>query len=115
VLVADQQIDDVVERRKIELAADREGGVRQVLVGNCLLRRNRGQWRPKLKKLGSIDWRRSNGTMWEGRAMIGGRVSKAAHNVVLTTNAIKRHLGLALTPEEQRIEDAFKRGEYAPQ
>ena len=47
--------------------------------------------------------------------MIGGRVSKAAHNVVLTTNAIKRHLGLALAPEEQRIEDAFKRGEYAAQ
>jgi hypothetical protein len=47
--------------------------------------------------------------------MIGGRVSKAAHNVVLTTNAIKRHLGLPLSPEEQRIEDAFKQGEYAPE
>ena len=42
--------------------------------------------------------------------MIGGRVSKAGHNVLLTTNVVKRTLGLPLTPEEQRVEDAFCRG-----
>ncbi len=43
--------------------------------------------------------------------MIGGRVCKAGHNVTLTTNAIKTKLGLELSAEEQRIEDAFRRGE----
>jgi len=44
--------------------------------------------------------------------MIGGKVSKAHHNVTLTTNAINKHIGLQLSPEEQRVEDAFNRGDY---
>lgn len=47
---------------------------------------------------------------WEGRAMIGGRVSKASQNITLTTNLIKNELGIALNPEEQRAEQAFLRG-----
>jgi DNA sulfur modification protein DndB len=42
--------------------------------------------------------------------MIGGRVSKATNNVVLTTNFIKTQLGIALTPEEQRAEDNYLEG-----
>jgi DNA sulfur modification protein DndB len=79
-------------------------------VGNALMQ-NGGGWKRPLAKLRSIDWSRSNAKLWEGRAMIGGRVSKAGHNVTLTTNAVKKHLGVKLTPDEQRIEDAFRRGE----
>jgi DNA sulfur modification protein DndB len=43
--------------------------------------------------------------------MLGGRVSKAEMNVTLTTNLLKKHLGLSLTPEEQRVEDAHARGD----
>ena len=50
-------------------------------------------------------------TTWEGRAMIGGRVSKASQNVILTTNVIKEALGLPMSPEEQRAEEAFLKGE----
>lgn len=82
-------------------------------VGNALLRNGKSNWKTRLKRLKGLDWSRSNSKLWEGRAMIGGRVSKAQHNVILTTNAIKRHISLDLTPEEQRVEDAFKRGEYA--
>jgi len=82
-------------------------------VGNTLLRNGVKNWKVKLRKLKSIDWSRSNAKQWEGRAMIGGRVSKAHHNVTLTTNVIKQHIGLGLSPEEQRIEDAFNRGDYA--
>lgn len=81
-------------------------------IGNALLRNSGANWKAKLKKLKTIDWSRSNSKLWEGRAMIGGRVSKAQHNVILTTNAIKRHLGLDLMSEEQRVEEAFNRGEY---
>jgi DNA sulfur modification protein DndB len=81
-------------------------------AGHALLAASRSDWKQVGAKLGELDWSRANATVWEGRAMIGGRVSKAAHNVILTTNFIKRHLDVPLTPEEQRVEDAYKRGEY---
>ncbi len=79
-------------------------------AGNALLRERPKQWREEVKKIGKINWRRDNVELWEGRALIAGRVSKSQQNIALTTNAIKIALGLALTPEEQRIEDAFQRG-----
>lgn len=80
-------------------------------AGNCLLREHPKDWKKRLKALKDIDWSRSNARTWEGRAMIGGRVSKAGTNVTLTTNAILTALGLALTPDEQRVEDAYNRGD----
>ncbi|HEX5747158.1 MAG TPA: DNA sulfur modification protein DndB [Archangium sp.] len=82
-------------------------------VGNTLLREQPQAWKKSLKKLSRLDWSRSNAKLWEGRALVGGRVSKAGTHVTLTTNLIKAHLGLLLTPEEQRIEDALLRGEHA--
>ena len=82
-------------------------------VGNMLLRSKYTTWKQRLRQLKKIDWTRSNAKLWEGRAMIGGRVSKASHNVTLTTNVIKTRLKLKLTPEEQRVEKAFLRGDYA--
>jgi DNA sulfur modification protein DndB len=80
-------------------------------VGNTLLTeaRDEAHWRPPLKRLGDIDWSRSNRD-WEGRAIVGGKVSKATTNVTLTTNVLRQHLGQAMTPEEQRVEDAYQRG-----
>jgi DNA sulfur modification protein DndB len=68
-------------------------------------------WERVLRRLSAIDWRRGNGAVWEGRALLGGKVSKTAANVLLTTAAIRTALGLPLPPEEQRAEDAFTRGE----
>jgi DNA sulfur modification protein DndB len=81
-------------------------------VGSEVIQQDEKKWKNALKPLRSIDWLRSNTQQWEGRAMLGGRVSKAGHHVTLTTNLVKQHLSLPLTPEEQRIEDAFARGEY---
>jgi DNA sulfur modification protein DndB len=81
-------------------------------VGNTLLKNGKKNWKDKIKKISTMDWSRSNAKLWEGRAMIGGKVSKSHHNVTLTTNAIKMHIGLQLSPEEQRVEDAFYRGDY---
>lgn len=80
-------------------------------MGNTVLQKYPKQWPLRLKKLDTIDWRRTNSKVWEGRALLGGRVSKSQQNVILTSNAIKTHLGLPLSPEEQRVEDAFKRGD----
>jgi len=81
-------------------------------VGNELLREYSDSWKSMLKPLRKIDWSRSNAELWEGRAMIGGRVSKASHNVTLTTNVLKQRMGLQLTPREQRAEDAFQEGDH---
>ena len=89
------------------------GVVLQALArtGNALLQHYPKDWKRRLRPLKKIDWRRTNAGLWEGRALLGGRVSKAQQNIVLTTNAIKTELGLELSPEEQRVEDAFNRGD----
>ncbi len=79
-------------------------------TGNALLKGNPSGWKARLKMLQQIDWSRKNAKVWEGRALIGGKVSKVTTNVVLTTNVIKRHLGIELGPEEQRVENAFAEG-----
>ena len=80
-------------------------------LGNALMRKHPTQWRKKLGKLRGLDWRRANSTLWEGRALSGGRLSKAGRSVVLTANAIKHHFGLPLSKEDQELEDAFNRGQ----
>jgi DNA sulfur modification protein DndB len=81
-------------------------------IGNSLVRKSKSpsSWAPVLRKLRTLDWHRASAT-WEGRAVIGGRVSKSAANVLLTTAAIRCILGLPLPPDEQRAEDAFQGGE----
>jgi DNA sulfur modification protein DndB len=78
-------------------------------VGNYLLLTYPDEWKAKLKSLRRIDWTRNNSALWEGRAMIGGRLSKATQNVVLTTVAIKTALGLPSNPEEEKLENARRR------
>jgi DNA sulfur modification protein DndB len=82
-------------------------------VGNSLLTASTtpSRWLPKLRRLRLIDWRRTNAALWEGRAIVGGRVSKSAANVLLTTAAIRTELGLALPDDERRADQAFRRGE----
>lgn len=82
------------------------------IAGNELLKTSPKDWKGRLKSLKTIDWARSNARLWEGRAMIGGRVSKASHNVTLTANVIKQRLGLDLDAEEQQVENALKRGQH---
>jgi DNA sulfur modification protein DndB len=81
-------------------------------VGNSLLRKSLAprSWTPTLKRLSSVDWSRAN-TDWEGRALVGGRVSKSHQNLTLTVNYLRQHLKLELSAEEQRAEDAYLRGE----
>lgn len=81
-------------------------------LGNTLLRQSMEQtaWQPRLDPLAKVDWSRSNPD-WEGRAIVGGRVSKNHQNVVLTVNYLRQKLGLALGPEEHNVEANYLRGE----
>ncbi|MEU5243773.1 DNA sulfur modification protein DndB [Streptomyces asoensis] len=81
-------------------------------IGNSLLRESTKAtaWKKRLAPLKHVDWSRANAD-WEGRAIVGGRVSKSHQNMTLTVNYLRKHLGLELSPEEQRVEDAYLRGE----
>lgn len=75
-------------------------------AGNTLLKNHPKDWRKRLDALEKIDWSRSNAKVWEGRAMIGGKVSKVSTNIVLTTNIIKQALSLPLDDVQQKVETA---------
>jgi DNA sulfur modification protein DndB len=75
-------------------------------AGKFLYEQHPKEVKKRLQRLRKIDWSRSNAQVWEGRAMIGGSMSKSGLNVTLTANEIKRVLGLSLTAEEQAAEDA---------
>ena len=77
-------------------------------MGNALLKDHPDDWREKLASLKSIDWSRSNPD-WEGRAMIGGKFTKAYYNIYLTSAYIKHTLGLTLTEEEVNAEETLKK------
>ena len=80
-------------------------------AGRTILQRYPTQWREKLTALEQIDWRRANSHLWEGRALLDGQVLKSDRHVTLIANAIKNHFGLALSPNEQKVEDIFLRGD----
>jgi DNA sulfur modification protein DndB len=74
-------------------------------AGRALLAVDRGKWRRRLAPLRKLDWSRSNKRLWEGRAMIAGRLSKTNMSILLTGNVIKRQLRLPLTRDEQEAEE----------
>lgn len=77
------------------------------IAGADLISSDPKKWRERLPALAKLDWSRANTRLWEGRAMIGGRVSKAHNNVILTATAIKTLLDLPMSPEERRAEKHF--------
>jgi len=77
------------------------------IMGHSLIAAEPKKWKERLRTLDRLDWSRSNTKLWEGRAMIGGRVSKAHSNLLLTAAVLKRALSLPLTPEEQKLENSL--------
>jgi DNA sulfur modification protein DndB len=73
-------------------------------AGNALLKKDQRTWGKKLVAIGDIDWSRKNTELWEGRALTKGRVSKANLNITLTSNVIKKAVGVELTDEEMKVE-----------
>jgi len=80
-------------------------------AGTSLLEIEQGKWRKRLAPLRKLDWSRSNKRLWEGRAMIAGRLSKSNMNILLTGNVLKRQLRAPLTREEQDAEGRLKADE----
>ena len=49
-------------------------------VGNAVFDEFQDNWDAKLQNLKNINWRRSHQSLWEGRAMVGGKVSQRGLN-----------------------------------
>lgn len=79
-------------------------------AGRALYAQHPQEVHKRLQRLRKVDWSRSNAKVWEGRAMLGGTMSKSGQNVTLTCNEIKRILGLTLTDDEQSSEAALQSG-----
>jgi DNA sulfur modification protein DndB len=78
-------------------------------LGVDLLASHPNDWKKKLSGLKKVDWGRQTSGLWEGRAMTGGRISKAHNNILLTANVLKKAVGLPLNPQEVEVEAQFKR------
>lgn len=76
-------------------------------AGADLLIQKPNDWQKQLKHIRRIDWARSNTDIWEGRALIYGRLSKARANVALTANLIRQHIGVPLNAECLALEEQF--------
>ena len=104
---------EMANRREVSCASLREefihahGVALQALgiAGADLLAQFPKDWKQHLGNLKQVDWSRSNTEVWEGRAMLQGRISKATHQVTLTSIYLKRILNLEITPEEQQMEE----------
>lgn len=77
------------------------------IVGHELIKHNPKNWKKQLINLKNIDWLKSNTKLWEGRAMIGGRLNKSQMNLTLTVNALKNVLNLKLSKDEEKAEKNF--------
>lgn len=79
------------------------------IAGAELLTRFPNCWRSRLDRIGKVDWSRTNTRLWEGRAMNGGKVSKARDNIILTANVLKRYLEVPLSKDEEETESRFRK------
>ncbi len=76
-------------------------------LGASLLSTVNKDYKKELKKLKKVDWARKNKALWEGRAMIAGKISKSNNSVILTTNHLKNTFRLKLTSEEKKVEQEY--------
>ena len=77
-------------------------------AGADLLSQHPDNWKSRLQELNTIDWSRANKELWEGRALLHGKLSKARTNVALTANVIRKALGVRLSPSDESLEETFK-------
>ncbi len=72
------------------------------LAGNLLINQFPDNWKLRLCNLQKINWHRDNKTIWEGKVIIGGKISGSRNSITLVSNYIKETLGLSLTEDMKR-------------
>ncbi len=82
-------------------------------AGAALIAEHPREWKRRIGALQKVDWSRVNSDLWEGRALVNGRVSKAHTSVALTANLLKTKLGLSLGAKEKQLENSLRAGRRA--
>lgn len=77
------------------------------IAGAQLIAEHPKDWPKRLAKLRDIDWSRANRELWDGRALVAGKVNKSKNNVLLVSNVVFRAMGLPLKDEAARIEALY--------
>lgn len=95
------------ELRKTHINAHGIALIALGFAGRTLVSKYPKKWKNQLSKLERVDWSRSNRQIWEGRTINAGRINASNNNVILTTNLLKKTLGIALTKEERGLEQRF--------
>ena len=80
-------------------------------AGSDLLSQYSDDWQDRLVSLSNLDWSRSNTELWEGRAMLQGKMSAAKRQVDLSASLLKITLGVSLSPDEQKLEEKYMRSQ----
>lgn len=84
------------------------------VAGAALIAENPRGWKRKIATgLEGIEWSRASSEVWEGRALVNGRVSKAHSSILLTANLLKVKLGLGLGAKEKQLESQLNRDNKA--
>ena len=112
-LLASQKKVSCIELRRDYVHAHGVALTALGVLGAALMTHEPKGWKVKLQKLRNLDWARSSSEVWEGRALVGGRVSKAHINLLLTSSLLKQHVGVPLADSEQQIETDFRQRKFA--
>jgi DNA sulfur modification protein DndB len=70
------------------------------MAGHDLINTWPDNWIGMLHILGNLDWSRDNTGLWEGRAMLHGRMRKTHDSIKLTAIVLRQNLGLPLSERE---------------
>jgi DNA sulfur modification protein DndB len=62
------------------------------IAGARAMNDNPEGWPEMLVRLRAVDWSRANRALWEGRALVGGKINRSRTSVVLTAELISRSL-----------------------
>ena len=76
---------DTVHAHGIALEAIAIAGAR--VIGDCP-----DTWQAALAGLRDVDWSRANNVLWEGRALVNGRINRSRTSVLLTAELISRSI-----------------------
>ncbi len=74
------------------------------LAGHTLLQQHPADWTTCISHLNGVDWSRSNTSLWEGKAMNNGKMSKQWQNVQASAAAIRSILNVPVTQEVSETE-----------
>ena len=73
------------------------------IAGARAMNDNPEGWPAMLAGLREVDWSRANRALWEGRALVGGKINRSRTSVILTAELISRALVQEGTDAAQQI------------